>query len=51
MSSGQQQIVALGGSALIVTLVAIGVVLSFARRPEEQTPVRQAPGQRVGSLR
>ena len=44
-------LISAGGSALIVTLAAIGVVLSFARRPEEQLSGRGAPRQRVGSLR
>jgi len=44
-------LISAGGSALIVTLVAIGVVLSFARRPEEPLPGLAAPRQRVGSLR
>ena len=44
-------LISAGGSALIVTLAAIGVVLSFARQPEEPLAGRGAPRQRVGSLR
>ena len=44
-------LISAGGSALIVTLVAIGVVLSFARVPEETDVPQGLPRQRVGSLR
>jgi cell division protein FtsW len=44
-------LISAGGSALIVTLVAIGVVLSFTRHPEEPTPSPTVARQRVGSLR
>jgi cell division protein FtsW len=44
-------LISAGGSALIVTLVAIGVVLSFARVPEESGAPERLPRQRVGSLR
>lgn len=44
-------LISAGGSALIVTLVAIGVVLSFARVPEEADVPEGLPRQRVGSLR
>ncbi|MBD8139126.1 putative lipid II flippase FtsW [Frigoribacterium sp. CFBP 8759] len=44
-------LISAGGSALIVTLVAIGVVLSFARVPEEPATPQGLPRQRVGSLR
>ena len=44
-------LISAGGSALIVTLVAIGVVLSFARYPEESEPSPTVRPQRVGSLR
>ncbi|MBA8813002.1 putative lipid II flippase FtsW [Frigoribacterium faeni] len=44
-------LISAGGSALIVTLVAIGVVLSFARRREESAHERGRPPGRVGSLR
>ena len=44
-------LISAGGSALIVTLAAIGVVLSFARRPEDPTVPMPPVGQRVGSLR
>jgi len=44
-------LISAGGSALIVTLLAIGVVLSFARRPEDPDATMPPPGQRVGSLR
>lgn len=44
-------LISAGGSALIVTLVAIGVVLSFARRREEPAHERGRPPGRVGSLR
>ncbi|WP_423923987.1 putative lipid II flippase FtsW [Frigoribacterium sp. 2-23] len=44
-------LISAGGSALILTLLAIGVVLSFARRPEEPVVQQTVPGGRVGSLR
>ncbi|ROS62493.1 cell division-specific peptidoglycan biosynthesis regulator FtsW [Frigoribacterium sp. PhB160] len=44
-------LISAGGSALIVTLLAIGVVLSFARRHEEPATSSRLRDQRVGSLR
>ncbi|MEP6478846.1 MAG: putative lipid II flippase FtsW [Rhodoglobus sp.] len=37
-------LISAGGSALISTLLAIGVVLSFARSPERRMPVRAVQG-------
>ncbi len=43
-------LISAGGSALISTLLAIGVVLSFARRTETNGPVEQTPAERSRML-
>jgi cell division protein FtsW len=43
-------LISAGGSALISTLLAIGVVLSFARRKEADEPVEQSPAERSRML-